>query len=507
MGKIIYDIAIIGGGINGVGIALDLQGRGLKTLLLEKKDLASATSSASSKLIHGGLRYLEHYEFNLVRQALNEREILLVKAPHLVKPLRFVLPHREHLRPAWLIRIGLLLYDFLGKREILPKSRFLRFIPQQSPLKDEIRKGFEYFDCWVDDARLVVLNAVHCKELGGHICTYTQCTKAECEDGIWHISTQDTQTGKRISYRARGLVNAAGPWVESLFTNVLNQPSPHQIQLIRGSHIVVPKLNEDDSAYILQNEDGRIVFVLPYLNQFSLIGTTDAIHTGSTDNVTVTQEEIDYLCTTVNDYFVRQSSSEDIIWSYSGVRPLCDDESTSPQALTRDYTIDLSILKGAPLLSVFGGKLTTYRKLSEKASAALEICYPKMKPTWTKTSFVPGGDIGMPLAKYIEYLLQKYPFLTTTSAQRLAASYGSRAILFLGEAQSITDLGMDFGEQLTAAELDYLIDNEFVRTGEDVLWRRTKMGIFLSEQQRNQVNGYIQSRHTENTTESRSSTG
>lgn len=494
MEKTIYDVAVIGGGINGVGIALDLQGRGLKVLLLEKKDLASATSSASSKLIHGGLRYLEHYEFNLVRQALNEREILLAKAPHLVKPLRFILPHRKHLRPAWLIRMGLFLYDFLGKRDILPKSRFLRFTPQTSALKPDIHKGFEYSDCWVDDARLVALNAIQCQELGGDIRTYTQCTHAHCEDGIWHIGSQDMRNGSTQNFLARGLVNAAGPWVEALFAQALNQPSPHQIKLIRGSHIVVPRLNQDERAYILQNSDGRIVFVLPYLNRFSLVGTTDALHTGSPDAVAVTPEEIDYLCATVNDYFVKQISPADIIWRYSGVRPLCDDESTSPQALTRDYTLDIHTVNGAPLLSVFGGKLTTYRKLSEKATAALEAFYPQMTPGWTKTSVVPGGDMGMPIADYIQQLQQQFPFLSASTVERLATSYGTRALLFLRAAKALAELGQDFGEQFTAAEVDYLIAHEFVRTGEDALWRRTKMGIFLSEAQRRQVADYIESR-------------
>jgi glycerol-3-phosphate dehydrogenase len=288
-------------------------------------------------------------------------------------------------------------------------------------------------------------------------------------------------------------VNAAGPWVESLFTNALKQPSPHQIKLIRGSHIVVPRLNQDERAYILQNSDGRIVFVLPYLNQFSLVGTTDALHTGSPDAVAVTPEEIDYLCATVNDYFVKQIRPEDIVWRYSGVRPLCDDESTSPQALTRDYTLDIHTVNGAPLLSVFGGKLTTYRKLSEKATAALAGFYPQMTPGWTKTSVVPGGDMGMPIADYIQQLQQQFPFLSANTVERLATSYGTRALLFLRGVKSLAELGQDFGGQFTAAEVDYLIAQEFVRTGEDALWRRTKMGIFLSEAQRRQVADYIES--------------
>ena len=487
----IYDLLVIGGGINGVGIALDLQGRGLSTALVEKNDLASATSSASSKLIHGGLRYLEHYEFRLVKKGLNEREVLLHKAPHLVKPLRFVLPHLKHLRPSWVIRAGLLLYDFLARRDTLPRSRRVKFNPATSPLKATISQGFEYSDCWVDDARLVVLNAVQCQQLGGDVRTYTECVGASFHRGLWHIALRDTLQGETYTLKARGLVNAAGPWVESLFSQQLARPSPHKIQLIKGSHIVVRQLYEGDYAHILQHQDGRIVFVIPYLDRYSLIGTTDVKHTDAPDKVAISAQEIAYLCDIVNQNFTGQISADDIIWSYSGVRALCGDESDSPQALTRDYTIVVEEDSGAPLLSVFGGKLTTYRKLSEAVAEKLQPYYPTMGAAWTKTALLPGGDMGMEVQQYIQHLSQSYPFLTAATAKRMALSYGSRAIHFLKNATTAAELGEDFGEQFSAAELDYLIRSEFVRTAEDALWRRSKMGLLLSKAQQVLIADYI----------------
>ncbi|NQD96507.1 glycerol-3-phosphate dehydrogenase, partial [Pseudomonas sp. CrR25] len=345
-------------------------GRGLSVFLCEKDDLAQHTSSASSKLIHGGLRYLEHYEFRLVREALAEREVLLAKAPHIVKPLRFILPHRPHLRPAWMIRAGLFLYDHLGKREKLPASRGLRF-GAGSPLKAEITRGFEYSDCWVDDARLVVLNAMAARAQGAHVHTRTRCVSARRSKGLWHIHLERAD-GSRYSIRARGLVNAAGPWVARFIRDDLKQQSPYGIRLIQGSHIVVPKLFVGEQAYILQNEDRRIVFAIPYLERFTLIGTTDREYRGDPAQVAITDDEIDYLLTVVNAHFKKPLSRADILHSYAGVRPLCDDESDEPSAITRDYTLSLSGHPGeAPLLSVFGGKLTTYRKLAESALAEL----------------------------------------------------------------------------------------------------------------------------------------
>jgi len=491
MNETTYDLVVIGGGINGCGIALDVQGRGLKTALIEQGDIASATSSASSKLIHGGLRYLEHYEFRLVRESLNEREVLLKKAPHLIKPLRFIMPHREHLRSSWLIRIGLWLYDALGKRDILPPSKFLKFDPATSDLDASIVKGYEYSDCWVDDARLATLNAVQFREKGGDVKTYTKCTFATVKDGIWHLTLKDSQTGAVSTLKAKGLVNAAGPWAESFFTESLARKSPYGVKLIRGSHIVVPKISQGDKAYILQNADRRIVFVIPYLGEYSLVGTTDVIHKGSPSQVKISEEEKIYLCNIVNEHFKKQISEKDIVWDYSGVRALCDDESESPQALTRDYTLDIESIEGTPLLSVFGGKLTTYRKLSEQAAQKLEDFYPSMTKPWTETCLLPGSEDFPGVESFQQQLMARYGFLSAKTAQRLTVSYGSRCWEFLDDAKSLDDLGIHFGEEFTQAELDYLIRQEFVKTADDALWRRSKMGIFLSEVQRQAVADYV----------------
>jgi glycerol-3-phosphate dehydrogenase len=371
----VYDVAVIGGGINGVGIAADAAGRGLSVFLCEKDDLASHTSSASSKLIHGGLRYLEHYEFRLVREALAEREVLLAKAPHIVKQMRFVLPHRPHLRPAWMIRAGLFLYDHLGKREKLAGSKSLKF-GADSPLKSEITKGFEYSDCWVDDARLVVLNAMAAREKGAHVHTQTRCVSARRSKGLWHLHLERAD-GSLFSIRAKALVNAAGPWVAKFIKDDLKLDSPYGIRLIQGSHLIVPKLYERAHAHILQNEDQRIVFTIPYLNHFTIIGTTDREYTGDPAKVAITEGETDYLLKVVNAHFKQQLSRDDIVHTYSGVRPLCNDESDNPSAVTRDYTLALSGSgEEAPILSVFGGKLTTYRKLAESALAQLAPYFP-----------------------------------------------------------------------------------------------------------------------------------
>lgn len=375
----VYDVAVVGGGINGVGIAADAAGRGLSVFLCEQHDLAQHTSSASSKLIHGGLRYLEHYEFRLVREALAEREVLLAKAPHIVKPLRFVLPHRPHLRPAWMIRAGLFLYDHLGKREKLPASRGLRFTGS-SPLKAEIRRGFEYSDCAVDDARLVVLNAISAREHGAHVHTRTRCVSARRSKGLWHLHLERSD-GSLYSIRARALVNAAGPWVARFIQDDLKQKSPYGIRLIQGSHIIVPKLYEGEHAYILQNEDRRIVFAIPYLDRFTMIGTTDREYQGDPAKVAISEEETAYLLQVVNAHFKQQLAAADILHSFAGVRPLCDDESDEPSAITRDYTLSLSAGNGEPpLLSVFGGKLTTYRKLAESALTQLPAVLRQSRP-------------------------------------------------------------------------------------------------------------------------------
>ncbi|AGH75281.1 glycerol-3-phosphate dehydrogenase [Edwardsiella piscicida] len=483
----IKDVIVIGGGINGAGIAADAAGRGLSVLMLEARDLACATSSASSKLIHGGLRYLEHYEFRLVSEALAEREVLLKMAPHIAFPLRFRLPHQPHLRPAWMIRAGLFLYDHLGKRTSLPGSCALRF-GAGSVLKPSLTRGFEYSDCWVDDARLVVLNAMAVVERGGEVRTRTEVTRAWREEGIWVVEARDIDSGETLTWRARGLVNATGPWVKQLFDDGLQLKSPYGIRLIKGSHIVVPRVHDQPQAYILQNEDQRIVFVIPWLDAFSIIGTTDVEYHGDPRAVQIDEGEIDYLLQVYNSHFVRQLNRQDIVWTYSGVRPLCDDESDSPQAITRDYTLDIHDRDGAaPLLSVFGGKLTTYRKLAEHALEKLRPYYPHCGDAWTKGAVLPGGEMGCDRDSYAAALRQRHDWLPQALARRYAYTYGARSERLIGSAASLADLGEHFGHGLYAAELDYLAGHEWVTTAEDALWRRTKLGMWLDDAQRQRV--------------------
>ncbi len=481
------DLIVIGGGINGAGIAADAAGRGLSVLMLEAQDLASATSSASSKLIHGGLRYLEHYEFRLVSEALAEREVLLKLAPHIAFPMRFRLPHRPHLRPAWMIRIGLFMYDHLGKRTSLPGSTGLRF-GAESVLKPEIVRGFEYSDCWVDDSRLVLANAQMVARKGGEVLTRTRATSARRENGLWIVEAEDIDTGKRYTWQARGLVNATGPWVKHFFDDSLHLPSPYGIRLIKGSHIVVPRVHTQQQAYILQNEDKRIVFVIPWLDEFSIIGTTDVEYHGDPHDVKINDEEISYLLNVYNEHFKKQLSKDDVVWTYSGVRPLCDDESDSPQAITRDYTLDVHDDHGkAPLLSVFGGKLTTYRKLAEHAMEKLAHYYDNIGPAWTKTGVLPGGDIHGDRDDYAALLRNRHAFLGEALARRYARTYGSNSELIIGNATSLEDLGEHFGHDLYEAELRYLVEHEWVRKLDDAIWRRTKLGMWLSEEQKARV--------------------
>lgn len=486
----VYDVAVIGGGINGVGIAADAAGRGLSVFLCEKDDLASHTSSASSKLIHGGLRYLEHYEFRLVREALAEREVLLAKAPHIVKQMRFVLPHRPHLRPAWMIRAGLFLYDHLGKREKLEGSKSLKFGPD-SPLKSEITKGFEYSDCWVDDARLVVLNAMAAREKGAHVHTQTRCVSARRSNGLWHLHLERAD-GNLFSIRAKALVNAAGPWVAKFIRDDLMLESPYGIRLIQGSHLIVPKLYDAPNAFILQNEDQRIVFAIPYLNHFTLIGTTDREYTGDPAKVTITEGETDYLLKVVNAHFKKRLSREDILHSYSGVRPLCNDESDNPSAVTRDYTLALSgSAAEAPLLSVFGGKLTTYRKLAESALAQLAPFFKGIKPSWTAQSTLPGGeDMTTPQA-LSSLICDKFDWMPSEIASRWATTYGSRTWRMLEGVQNLSDLGEHIGGGLYTREVDYLCSEEWATTAHDILWRRSKLGLFITPAEQENLKDYL----------------
>ena len=486
----VYDVAVIGGGINGVGIAADASGRGLSVFLCEKDDLASHTSSASSKLIHGGLRYLEHHEFRLVREALAEREVLLAKAPHIVKPMRFVLPHRPHLRPAWMIRAGLFLYDHLGKREKLPGSRSLRF-GADSPLKPMISRGFEYSDCWVDDARLVVLNAIAARENGAHIHTRTRCLSAQRVNGRWLVQLERAD-GSRFDITAKALVNAGGPWVAKFIRDDLKLTSPYGIRLIQGSHLIVPKLYEGENAFILQNEDQRIVFAIPYMQRFTILGTTDREYTGDPSKVTITEAETDYVLKVVNAHFNKQLSPADIVHTYSGVRPLCNDESDNPSAITRDYTLALSGSgQEAPLLSVFGGKLTTYRKLAESAMGQLAPYFKHMTAPWTAKASLPGGE-GMTTPQALAQTLEnRFGWLPAGLAQRWSITYGSRSWQLLEGAEGLSDLGEHLGGGLYGREVDYLRQQEWAVDAYDILWRRTKLGLFTTPEEQANLARYL----------------
>lgn len=486
----IYDIAVIGGGINGVGIAADAAGRGLSVFLCEKDDLASHTSSASSKLIHGGLRYLEHKEFRLVREALAEREVLLAKAPHIIRPMRFIMPHRPHLRPAWLIRTGLFFYDHLGKREKLLGSNNVYF-KDDSPLNSAITRGFEYSDCAVDDSRLVVLNAMHAREKGADVVTRTRCLSAQRVEGYWVVELENAQGSFKI--KAKALVNAAGPWVAQFIKQDLQLKSPYGIRLIQGSHIVVPKLYEGDKAFIMQNDDRRIVFAIPYLDQYTMIGTTDREYQGDPSKVQITQAETDYLLEVSNAHFKKQLTQADIIWTFAGVRPLCDDESDNPSAITRDYTLALSqeTHDQAPLLSVFGGKLTTYRKLAESAMHQLNSFFPEMKESWTASEALPGGENMASAEQLANEIRAQITDVSESLAKRWATSYGSRVWNILGEAVSIDQLGLGFGHGLFAKEVDYLCRFEWVTTSEDILWRRSKLGLVFAQNEIDRLDAYL----------------
>ena len=477
-----FDILVVGGGINGCGIARDAVGRGLSVCLVEMDDLASGTSSASTKLIHGGLRYLEYYEFNLVRHALQEREVLWGIAPHVIGPLRFVLPHHSGLRPAWLLRIGLFLYDHLGGRKLLPATRTLDLTkdPAGQPLKPGLfRKGFEYSDCWVDDARLVVLNARDAADRGATIRTRTRMVGAERTAEGWHVMLEDMRTGARDVVAARMLVNAAGPWVADVLTDRLGMAAGAKVRLVQGSHIVVPRLFADERCYIFQTADGRVVFAIPYEGDHTLIGTTDLDYHGDPAKVAATEDEIAYLCEAASVYFREPVRPADVVWSYSGVRPLYDDGASEARAATRDYVFELDATDNRPpLLSIFGGKITTYRRLAEEALAKLGIGAGKLGAGWTARAALPGGDFAIDgRASLAAGLRADYPFLEPAHAARLARSYGTRARAILGGARRREDLGRDFGATLTEAEVTYLVEREWAETAADIVWRRSKLGL------------------------------
>ncbi|TDO95935.1 glycerol-3-phosphate dehydrogenase [Marinomonas balearica] len=491
MQKTHFDLFVIGGGINGTGIAADAAGRGLTVGLCEMRDLASATSSASSKLIHGGLRYLEHYEFRLVREALSEREVLLKTAPHLVTPMRFQMPHQPHLRPAWLIRLGLFLYDHLGKREQLAGSKGLKY-DRSSPLKPSIKQGFEYSDCWVDDARLVVINALSAQQNGAQINVRTECSNAYRKNGTWHIELKNQLNGEVRTVTADALVNAAGPWVSSFIESKVQRKAPYGIRMIKGSHIVVPRLYSQTNAFIMQNADKRIVFAIPYRENYTLIGTTDVEYKGDPKDVSISEEEIHYILNVANQHFKQPLSRDEIVWTYSGVRPLLQDESDDPSAVTRDYTLYTEDESGkAPLLSVFGGKITTYRQLALSAMKDLAPYLSKMGDAWTDSKPLPGGDFTQGHDSYAVSLQQKYPFLTAHMAKRFVASYGTLTHTMLKNIGDTSDLGTLFGAGLYEAEVRYLMESEWARSADDVLWRRSKLGLEFNQEQKESLKQFV----------------
>ena len=479
-----HDLLIVGGGVNGCGIARDAAGRGLGVLLCEQGDLGQATSSASTKLFHGGLRYLEYYEFRLVRQALKERETLLVAMPHISWPLRFVLPHHGGLRPRWLLRLGLFLYDHLGGRKLLPATRSLDLTtdPAGFPLKDDYTRGFEYSDCWVEDSRLVVLNARDAEAHGATILPRTRLTAAERQGDRWQAVLEDTGTGATRTVEARALVNAGGPWVADIIRNRLRANTADRIRLVRGSHIVTRKLFEGDRPYIFQQSDGRIVFAIPYEQDFTLIGTTDADHGGDPSEAACTPEESAYLREAVSGYLKKPVTEEDVVWTYSGVRPLYDDGASSATAATRDYIVKREGAEGeAPLLNIFGGKITTYRRLAEKALGALGEDFPRMGGDWTARVPLPGGDFPVDGVRTLTTILRSgFPFLDMDWALRLVRAYGTEAATMLGDAQSVEDLGRHFGWTLFEREVRWLMEREWAMEADDVLWRRSKMGLRLT---------------------------
>lgn len=487
----VLDILVIGGGINGAGIARDAAGRGLNVLLCEQSDLASATSSASTKLIHGGLRYLEHYAFGLVRESLIEREVLLQAAPHIIKPMRFVLPHHQGLRPLFLIRLGLFLYDHLGGRKILPASKRIHLSRENAgaPLKPQFKHGFEYSDCWVDDARLVVLNALSAQEKGAQILTRTKCVSARRVQGAWEVVLEKAD-GEQVIVKAKALVNAAGPWVADVYDEVAgSHRRDKSVRLVKGSHIVVTQRFEGEHAYLFQHEDGRVVFAIPFLEDLTLIGTTDIAYDDNPDSVAASDEEIQYLCDVANEYFTEPVRREDVVWSYSGVRPLYDDGSENASAVTREYVLDLNKPNGeAPLLSVFGGKITTYRQLAEQVLENLQPSLGFTAPAWTCGETLPGGDIpNADFQLFYTAMAAFYPWLSECLLARLLRAYGTRIDLILGQANSLEDLGEAFSAELYEAELAYLKRYEWATCADDVLWRRTKLGVHLSESAREKV--------------------
>lgn len=512
-----YDLFVIGGGINGCGIARDASGRGLSVALAEMNDLAWATSSASTKLFHGGLRYLEFFEFRLVQEALKERETLLTAMPHISWPMRFVLPYHKDMRfdsetptskllttfmpwmkgrrPAWLIRLGLFMYDHLGGRKILPGTKTVDLTSgvEGAPLDDRFAKAYEYSDCWVQDSRLVVLNARDAEARGAKIMTRTKVTSARREGDHWVITTEDSNTQVEQEFRARMLVNAGGPWVMDVIQGVAGINSTENVRLVRGSHIVTKRLYDHDKCYFFQGEDGRIIFSIPYEQDYTLIGTTDADHASFEERPVCTDEERNYLLDFANNYFKQTLSTDDVVWTYSGVRPLYNDGASSATAATRDYVLRVNDVGGAPILNVFGGKITTYRRLAESALEKIGAYFPNLPEKWTAGVTLPGGDFEVAgVDALLIKIKSQYSFLAEKDAQRLLRTYGTEVFDVLGDAGGADDLGEDFGAGISAAELDWAARMEWVQTGEDFLWRRTKLGLRLTEDQRARVAAYLE---------------
>jgi len=481
------DVFVIGGGINGAGVARDAAGRGLKVVLCEKDDLAEGTSSRSGKLVHGGLRYLEYYEFRLVREALIEREVLLNAAPHIIWPMRFVLPHSPQDRPAWLVRLGLFLYDHLGGRKKLPGTRTLNLArdPEGAPILDQFTRGFEYSDCWVDDARLVVLNAVGAAEKGAEVLTRSAAISARRENGAWTVTTKNSLNGDIRVFRARCIINCAGPWVSDVIGRVAESKSTRNVRLVKGSHIIVPKWWAGSNAYLVQNTDKRVIFINPYEGDKALIGTTDIGYEGRAEDVQADEAEIEYLLAAVNRYFKEKLRRSDVLHSFSGVRPLFDDGKGNPSAVTRDYVFDLDETGGAPMLNVFGGKITTYRELAERGVNRLKHIFPQMGGDWTHSAPLPGGEI--PNADYETFansLRDAYPWMPRKLVQHYGRLYGARTKDLVGKTDSLAGLGRYFGGNLYEAEARYLVAKEWAQTAEDVLWRRTKHRLHLTPDER-----------------------
>ena len=491
------DVLVIGGGVNGTGVARDAAGRGYSVLLAEMDDLASGTSSAATKLVHGGLRYLEHYEFRLVHEALVEREVLWASAPHIIWPLRFVLPHHKGLRPAWLLRLGLFVYDHLGGRKLLPATRTLNLAddPAGAPLKPGYRLAFEYSDGWVDDARLVALNARDAAARGASIRTRTKVTSARRVDGLWQVDLSDQIGGGTETVSARLLVNAGGPWVDRVIAEAMGRNDVHHVRLVKGSHIVVRKLYDHDRCYFFQNSDGRIFFAIPYEDDFTLIGTTDEDYAGDPAEMRISAGEIDYLCASATEYFAKPVTRADIVWTYSGVRPLFDDGATAAQEATRDYVLKTEGEGDAPLINVFGGKLTTHRRLSEQVVDRVGALIGEKGPRWTRSGRLPGGDFPPTgFRALLDELAARYPRLDRALLKRLARCYGTDVNLLLGAGEETRDLGTHFGGTLYQAEVDWLIAREWAMTTDDILWRRTKQGLRLDREQTARLAAYLKGR-------------